>query len=179
MSEAELIARHRGYAIAIARASLRGKPPCVSSSDVYQAALIGLWKWCRQHPDDTTPGWRSGLTLRVKGAIIDWWRVDSWLTRRSSKRGEKAPLHFDDDLQCAIAVDPHDDEVIARHDVGRSLEALDASSRSLVTRCCLRGISQTDVAADLGVSVPAVSVSLSRARATMRRHLERSPTAAG
>lgn len=175
----DLFAGHQESALRIARAVGARLPRNIEVGDLEQAALIGLHEWCSKHPDSSQPGWRHGLNLRVRGAVIDWVRQEDYLTRGQRQKGELYVGHLEDrrdedgpGWQDLIGqVDAQFGEH-SRLDALAALEALSEREQAIV-RNVLFGMLQSDIAKELGVSEPRISQLLTRALQTMRAHLER------
>jgi RNA polymerase sigma factor (sigma-70 family) len=175
-----LFEQHLDLARRIACGFARKLPRIVAREDIEQAALIGLHQWCSAHPDSSHPGWRSGLTTRVRGAIIDWLRAEDWLPRRARANGASEVLHLEDLSRKDgpgwqdILGECDESEFSARVDALAALEAdMPERDRHLVIETFARDTTQRDLALELGVSEPRVSQLLTRATRKMRAHLER------
>lgn len=176
----DLFAEHQEVALRIARAIGAKLPRNIERDDLEQAALIGLHKWCTDHPDSSREGWRHGLNLRVRGAVIDWVRGEDYLTRGERAKGHLQILHLEDlsggdgpDWQNTLGqLDPSSNEY-SRLDALAALEAaLPERERQVVVEL-LGGRTQRELALDLGVSEPRVSQLVAHATDVMRSHIER------
>lgn len=176
----DLFSQHQHLARRIAYGMAGKLPRSVAREDLEQAALIGLHQWCSAHPDNSHPGWRSGLLLRMRGAVIDWLRAEDYLPRRARAKGHYQILHLEDlsgedgprwEDTLGQFDDPSD---FAHLDV---LEALGANlpqrERHLVVEVFGREAQQSDLARDFGLSGCRISQLLTRATKTMRDHLAR------
>lgn len=176
----DLFAQHRDMARSVAYGMAAKLPRSVAREDLEQAALIGLFKWCTAHPDDSHPGWRGGLITRMRGAILDWLRREDYLTRGERARGDLQVLHLEDvssddgpawqDMLGQVQ-DPNE---YARVDALRAIDAaMPARLRNLVVETFALGTSQAELACELGISEPRVNQLLVQAKDAMRAHLER------
>lgn len=177
----DLFNQHLDRARRIARAVAGKVPPNVVRHDLEQAALLGLYQWCSDHPDSGQPGWLGGLTLRVRGAVTDCLRQHDFLTRRARARGDLGVVHLEDLSyddgrgwdEMMIGESSHEDSTLDRL---QALEALEADmperDRHLVVEAFGKGTQQLDLARKLGVTEARVSQLLARATRTMRQHLD-------
>lgn len=181
MNEAmpDAIRRHSALALKTARACASRLPKHVLRDDIEQAALIGLWEWTRKHPDETADGWLGGLKLRIRGAVQDELRRQDWLPRYTRRdHGHLRVIGLDD-------VDERWDEHIASPDATgqASLEvrqefdlAMQAPLTSLDVKVIrlsyIGGHKQNEIASQLGVSEPRISLLRSRAVDKMRCQME-------
>lgn len=176
----DLFAQHQGLALRIASAMAGKLPRNVAREDLEQAALIGLHQWCTAHPDSSQPGWRGGLILRVRGAVLDWLRAEDYLSRGARAKGELQLIHLEDlsgedgpGWQDTLGQfeKPND---YARLDALAALEAdLPTRERHLIIESFGRGTTQAELARELRVSEQRISQLLTRAKQTMREHLQR------
>lgn len=176
----EAIRKHRDTAMRIARGYAKKLPRSVLLEDIEQAALIGLFEWKRNHPDETASGWEWGMKTRIRGSIIDELRAQDWSQRRARSEG-KGPviLGFDDvGTPDERAWEPSYDDasVIARMIVEEEArEALRAPlhdrDRKVINMVVWREMRFQDVAHRLGISEPRVSQIHARSMRTMRAHL--------
>lgn len=177
---ADLFRQHQELARGVARGMASKLPRNVDRDDLEQAALIGLHQWCTAHPDSAQPGWRGGLTLRVRGAIIDWLRAEDYLTRGARAEGLQQIVHLEDlhgddgpgwQDKLGVIADPGE---FTRLDANEALSAeMPARERHLVLEIFGRGRPRADVARELGMTEVRVWQLLDHAKRAMREHLER------
>lgn len=174
--------KYRNFARRIARAYCKRVPRSVLRADLEQAAMIGLWKWKRDHPDESTEGWRGGLRLRILGSIKDELRNQDWLPRRRKGRGE-CPVHV---VGCDD-VDPRWEDfwpsggetpeslLERKQEASEAARALRAPmierDAQIVQLHYFRALQFKEVANRLGCSSPRVTQIHERALGVMRAHL--------
>lgn len=175
----ESIRRHSNTAIVIARGFCRKLPKSVPREDIEQAALIGLFEWKRNHPNEEDPGWMGGLRTRVRGSIVDELRRQDWLPRYTRRdHGHLRVVGFDDvdtdwdakwassaaSVESALETKQEFEEAMRAPLLPRDAEVLDLHY--------FRGVKFRDIGEHLGVSEPRISQLHSRAIGKMRAHLE-------
>lgn len=136
--------------------------------DCRQDALVGLWQAAQRW--DGSGAFDGWAIVRVRGAVIDGFR------RRGGRPGRgwgsDRPLSLDHPDHHAEPQDPAagpERAVVARDELTRAMTAvgaLPARQRDAVTAVA-GGRTMTDVAAEWGVTVSAVSCHLKRARARL------------
>jgi RNA polymerase sigma factor for flagellar operon FliA len=180
MTTLEAIRKHRNTATRIARGFYKKLPKSVPLEDIEQAALIGLWRWKADHPDESAPGWIGGMRIRVRGSIVDELRAQDWLARRARGSGNGAVIVRFDDIQQAddrawepSSEDPSViDRMIVAEEAAEALRApLRDRDRKVVDMVVWREMRFQDVAHRLGISEPRVSQLHARSMRTMRAHL--------
>lgn len=176
----EAIRKHRDTAMRIARGFAKKLPKSVLLEDIEQAALIGLFEWKRNHPDETDEGWTGGLKMRIRGSIIDELRAQDWSQRRARSEG-KGPviLGFDDvgtpddrawEPSCEDA--SVIDRMIVDQEAAEALRApMHQTDAKVIDMTVFRGMRFGDAAHRLGLSEPRVSQMHARAINTMHAYL--------
>lgn len=177
----DAIRRHSGTALGIARGYARKLPRNILREDIEQAALIGLWRWKVDHPDEETPGWFGGLRQRIRGSIIDELRRQAPFSRYAHRDQALFVDGLDDvfpgwaNQLAAESVDPCeriDAQRIVSEAMGARLSPREATVIDLVY---YRHLKQRGVATTLAVTEARVSQIRSRALAKMRAKLEGRP----
>jgi RNA polymerase sigma factor (sigma-70 family) len=175
-----LLRKHRPFALSIARSWIRKLPPSVELCDIEQAALIGVFQWCRTHPDETADGWKGGLILRIRGSIKDELRRQDYLPRYVRKDNPHLQVRRFDDISRGLEERLEDDTESAAVLTERSqviAEAMLAEMHPLdlqVIRQHYFGGNQFDeIAAEQGTTPARISQRHHRALDTMRFTLER------
>jgi RNA polymerase sigma factor (sigma-70 family) len=179
MSGEALPAKYRDLARRVAWGAATRVPRNVQREDLEQAALIGLWKWTRDHPNDSADGWRGGLKLRMIGSIKDELRRQDWLHGRRSRWRDAAPRI----VGCEDA-DPNWQDVWADHGdtpeslVARKQEAALAMRAPLIERDAqivrlhyFRDVDWNDIAERLHCAAPRICQLRDRALGVMRAQL--------
>jgi len=174
-----LPAQYREIARRIAWGAATRVPRSVQRSDLEQAALIGLWKWLRDHPDESVDGWRGGLKLRIRGSITDELRRQDWLKGRRSRWREASVTV----VGCEDA-DPRWEDVWANHQetpestLIRKQEADEALRAPLIERDAqivrlhfFRDVDYEEIARRLDCAPPRICQIRDRALRVMRAHL--------
>jgi RNA polymerase sigma factor (sigma-70 family) len=172
------IRQHRDVALRIARGWLRKLPGNVLREDLEQAALIGLWEWKRNHPDETDPGWIGGLHTRIRGSIVDELRRQDWLPRYAHKGAFQLRVLGLDDVDANW--DDHwagpaasADSLETKQAIAKAMRApLTGRDAQVVNLIYFRNAKFKDAAAQLGVSEPRISQLHSRAIRKLRAQLQ-------
>jgi len=171
-------------ALAIARGYMRRLPCNVLREDVEQAALIGLMKALRKHPDGEGEGWEGYLRQRIRGSIIDELRAQDWATRRQRRAEAKTKPtmvmleDYNAQWQELLAGRSESPELIAieRIDAAKAWRApINPIDRRILRARYERGILQKHVAVREGMSEPRISQREMRGLTGMRCYLTGTP----
>jgi RNA polymerase sigma-70 factor (sigma-E family) len=115
------------------------------------------------------PRARDGDPVAYSRRILANQRIDTWRVRRREVLVD--PIDLPEQ-----AVDGHADRLAARDELIRALRALPARRRRVVVLRYLSGLSEQEVAGDLGISVGTVKSTAARGLAQLRTLLEAAPT---
>jgi len=156
----------------------------VMCCDLEQAALIGLLKAMRKHPESSGPGFEWYMRKRVTGAVIDELRKQDWSPRRGRRSDQVKIVRFDDmrggsgedgeTLPCQFATSEESPEAAAIRslDTAKAWRApMQDADRRMARLSLVHGHPQRDIAAAEGVSEPRVSQRTLRALVAMKSYL--------
>lgn len=167
-----------GMALRIARGIVRRMPCNVLREDLEQAALLGLVKALRRHPDGQGAGFEWYLAARIRGAVLDELRAEDWSARRRGGRAPTTVVHMDDVLDGGNAVqfasddESPEDVAIRRLDAAKAWRApLSPRDASIMRASFDHAVKQKDIGHGEGVSEARISQLVTRALRGMRRHL--------
>jgi RNA polymerase sigma-70 factor (ECF subfamily) len=139
------------------RAFIRRRVPSESDADdVLQDVLLKLVEKGRQVGDQSVPAWLFTVARR---AVIDRWRALRPLAEAS------------DEIASVLA---EDDQAVVR-DLADCMEPLlrrlDDGDSSILRRVDMEGMSQAEIARELGVAISTVKSRVQRARARLQERL--------
>ncbi len=147
-------------------AEMRGH---ITREDVLQEGRIAAWLALERVPG-SLPGY---LVIRARGAMVDAMRKASWVPRGAYGEEEQAVMVTadSDDGQPLHPIQP--DEAVASIHVRRLVEQLQRlpDQQVLVAGLLADGKTPTEIAAQLGVSVPRVSQIKAELEEWVRRRL--------
>ena len=173
----------------IARGMWRWLPKNVQREDLEQAGLLGLVDALRRHPNDAGTGFEWYLHIRIRGAILDWLRLEDWLPRRARVHVSEGRLpiriqRFDDlrgkrnfdgshePAQFAIEQESPEDIAIRNLDAAKAWRTPMPPRDARVLRLTFeRGRAQKDVAVIEGVTEPRISQLHARGLDRMREYM--------
>jgi RNA polymerase sigma factor (sigma-70 family) len=161
---AVLIARHRSIALRLCRQLLRDE--CQAEDGVQEAVLLAWLNLRSLARADSFGAWLAGIALRVCHGWLRYQARQAW-SLEALLGGRVLPEPVDWAATPPAAVEQA--ELGAR--VRRAVAALPPSQRATVTLFYLAGLSQAEIAAQLGIEVGAVKARLHKARSRLRRSL--------
>lgn len=161
-SFAALIERHRPLLLASCRRMLGPGRGDLAEEAAQESVLQALLCVGRLREPERFPSWLVGIGLNVCRHLLRERPAGSWLPGAAS--GPQEPAEAADPQELAEAA-----EVVAR--VRSAVAALPFGQREAVTLFYLAGLSQSEVAAALGIEVGAVKGRLHKARRALRSRL--------
>jgi RNA polymerase sigma-70 factor (ECF subfamily) len=164
---AELFGRHYGSSLRVARAILRSQD---DSQDAVQAAYLLAFRHLRRFRGDAC--FKTWITRIVVNCCLmqlrDERRRASWV-QLEDLRGGQGP-------DVLASSSPSPETVTWSREIGSALSEAFASLPKKLSEAyslyAASDLSLKEVAAELGLTLPATKTRLSRARAGMRRHLK-------
>lgn len=165
----------------IARSYKKRLPPQICFDDLRQAARIGAWDAVRKHPDALTDKY---IKARIRGSVLDELRAQDWLPRRARQKEGHATVISIEDVNDATGkpFEPVSDiespecsaeRMLTKKRLAPALASLTSPQEiDSVHKVFFLDRSTSSVAAQEGVSQPAISLRLSRAVDSMRRNLD-------
>lgn len=187
--ETKLDPQHVKIVRKIARGLARRLPKNVQREDLEQAGMLGLVDALRRHPASSGQGFEWYLHVRIRGAILDWMRLEDWLPRRTRVRVSEGRvpiriLRFDDmrgprdpdgtskPAQFAIEQETPEEVAIRNVDAAKAWTTPMPPRDARVLRLTFeRGRAQKDVATIEGVTEPRISQLHARGLGLMREHM--------
>ncbi len=164
---AQLLARHRDVLLAVCRRAVSN--PLLAEDAIQEAFLQALIGLDRLHSPAQFGPWLVGIGLNV---CRSWHRqqgreIHSWATAYARDRSERRAVSWQDDP--AVQVELAEERAWVQHMVA----ILPRGQRAAVALFYLSGLTQDQTAAALGIAPGAVRGRLHKARATLRRYVER------
>lgn len=157
---------HGRYARMVTSLLLRLDPArgLAQAEDLTQEVFLTLMDTAgRYREQQRLKAWLCGIAARTsRGAKSRFWRRRGLLAREGGTPGMAAPT-----------LGAVDERLDARRKVAQALETLPPSQREVMILHAVEGLTGEEIAAALGMKANAVWVRLSRARATLRKELER------
>lgn len=172
------IRRHSPFALRVARSWIRKLPASVQLCDIEQAALIGVWDWARRNPDETAEGWRGGLIMRIRGAIIDEIRRSNMVSYRSLRKHPHLRVSMFGDSGIEEQLESRAESAEARAERNQAIAQamvaeMDPLDLQVIRQHYFGGNQFDEIATELGTSAARVSQRHHRALSAMRTTLER------
>lgn len=161
--------------------------------ELYDAAYVDLLRFVRRRVHPTHAEDIVGEVM-----LVAWRRLDdvpadlsdarAWLfgvarktlqnTRRREDRYDAVAVRLADAPRGAADAGEHPDLVACRVDVAAAWPRLSASDQEAIALSVLDGLTAPEAAALLGITPTAFRLRLSRARRTLRRHVDLTPAGA-
>ena len=156
--------------------------------DVYDAAYVDLLRFVRRrvhptHAEDVVGDVMLVAWRRLDDVPADLPAARAWLfgvarktlqnARRRQDRHDAVPVRLAEARPVDVGL--HPDLVACRLDIAAAWPLLSASDQEAIALSVLDGLTAPEAAAVLGISSTAFRLRLSRARRTLRRHVD-SPT---
>jgi len=85
----ELSADHAALVIKIAKHLIRKLPSSIEINDLIQSGFVGLLEAQQKYKDDQGASFDTFASIRIKGAMIDELRKNSWSNRQISKEARR------------------------------------------------------------------------------------------
>lgn len=127
------------------------------ADDLVQDTLeLVIARWHQRRDDGSVRSWLFAILHNLAMSHL-----------RQSRRRGGAHLPLDDVDETSLAVPPHQEAGIQRHDLLRALDALPEEQRSVLLLVTVEGLSYAETAEVLGVPIGTVMSRLSRARDRM------------
>ncbi len=160
--------------------------------EIYHAAYVDLLRFVRRrvhptHAEDVVGEVMLVAWRRLDDVPADLSAARAWLfgvarnilqnTRRSDDRHEAIAVRLTQNRHSLADADQHPDLVAHRVDLAAAWPLLSALHQEAIALSVLDGLTAPEAAAVLGISSTAFRLRLSRARRSLRRHVD--PTTAG
>jgi len=155
--------------------------------DVYDAAYVDLLRFVRRrvhptHAEDVVGEVMLVAWRRLDDVPADLSAARAWLfgvarktlqnTRRREDRTDAVAVRLAEVLRGSADTGHHPDLVACRVDIAAAWPLLSASDQEAIALSVLDGLTAPEAAAVLGISPTAFRLRLSRARRTLRRHVD-------
>lgn len=160
--------------------------------EIYDAAYVDLLRFVRRrvhpsHAEDVVGEVMLVAWRRLDDVPADRSAARAWLfgvarktlqnTRRRDDRHDAVAVRLADDLHTPADAGQLPDLVAHRVDIAAAWPLLSAGHQEAIALSVLDGLTAPEAAAVLGISATAFRLRLSRARRTLRRHVDSTPTA--
>lgn len=154
---------------------------------VYDAAYVDLLRFVRRrvhptHAEDVVGEVMLVAWRRIDDVPADLSSARAWLfgvarktlqnSRRRDDRSDAVVVRLAEVLRGSTDTDHHPDLVACRVDVAAAWPLLSASDQEAIALSVLDGLTAPEAAAVLGISPTAFRLRLSRARRSLRRHID-------